>query len=82
MRSGCRKISKYYHAMVDPPIWPTSENEEFVYYHQFLDKHNRICGAQQPSEQQLIDTVTDGFAYFSCYRVRPNGNFSQTQGDA
>ncbi|KAK5119299.1 hypothetical protein LTR85_007655 [Meristemomyces frigidus] len=71
------QANRYLHATIDPQTWPTGEEEDFIHKAQSWPKHNHFVRLQ--CKRKVFTTLADGYACFSCYRVRPKSAFSQKQ---
>ena len=79
------QVSRHFNAMVKPQQWPHESKAKFVQTAQLFAKHNKLRMAiDQHIDGQLMEGAaviyeSNGFACYSCYRVRDVKHFSVRQ---
>ena len=75
------QVNKYFHSIVDPPQWPAEQKVAEIHEAERWEKHNRVYFANRfhNDHRKKLMVVSDGFACFSCYRVRDKSDFATNQ---
>ncbi|KAK5704950.1 hypothetical protein LTR97_002061 [Elasticomyces elasticus] len=74
-----KQVNKHFHGLVKPEKWPAEDKAKFVKKVQLFPQHNRIHMKITHTMENEMVFDSNGFACYSCYRVRPQDHFSLSQ---
>ena len=72
------QVNTFFYNTIIPQSWPANDKGAFIFQHQFIRKHNDV-NRDVRGRVDTIVFISDGYACFSCYKVKPKGEFSKMQ---